>query len=110
MGATMVYTDRRTSAVQVEDQAIEFKASSRVRDTIGDRGRVTVTSYNRVALITGEVPSDADRTSVEQTVARVDGVHRTFNERRGAGNTGSPWAWSGTTNRMPVTDRPGALG
>jgi hypothetical protein len=25
-------------------------------------------------------------------------------------NTGSPKAWSGTTNRTPVTDRPGALG
>jgi osmotically-inducible protein OsmY len=80
MGATMVYTDRRTSAVQVEDQAIEFKASSRVRDTIGDRGHVTVTSYNRVALITGEVPFDADRIAVEQTVARVEGVRWTFNE------------------------------
>ncbi|MET0542636.1 MAG: BON domain-containing protein [Variovorax sp.] len=80
MGATMMYTDRRTPGVQVEDQNLELKASSRVRDTIGDRGRVTITSYNRVVLITGEVPVDADRAAVEQAVARVEGVRSTINE------------------------------
>src|SRR6476660_8467419 len=37
MGATAVYNDRRTPGMQVEDQTVEFKASSRVNDTIGDR-------------------------------------------------------------------------
>jgi osmotically-inducible protein OsmY len=80
MGATMMYTDRRPSGMQVEDQTIEFKASGRVRDAIGDRGHVTVTSYNRIALITGEVPTDADRTAVDQAVARIEGVRSTINE------------------------------
>ena len=30
--------------------------------------------------------------------------------KESARNTGSPWAWSGTTNRTPATGRPGALG
>jgi osmotically-inducible protein OsmY len=80
MGATAMYTDRRTSGMQVEDQTVEFKASSRVHDTLGDRGRVTVTSYNRVVLITGEVPLEADRAAVEQAVARVEGVRSTVNQ------------------------------
>ena len=80
MGATVMVTDRRSPAMQVEDQTVEVKASGRVRDTIGDRGRVTVTSYNRVVLITGEVPADADRAAVEQAVARVEGVRSTINE------------------------------
>ena len=80
MGATVMYTDRRTPVRQVEDQTVEFKASSRVRDTIGDRGHVTITSYNRVVLITGEVPVDADRAAVEQAVARVEGVRSTINQ------------------------------
>jgi osmotically-inducible protein OsmY len=80
MGATVMYTDRRTPGLQVEDQAVEFTASSRVHDVIGDRGHVTITSYNRVVLITGEVPADADRGAVEQTVARVEGVRSTVNQ------------------------------
>jgi len=80
MGATVMYTDRRTPGLQVEDQTVEFTASSRVHDVIGDRGRVTITSYNRVVLITGEVPIDADRAAVEQAVARVEGVRSIVNQ------------------------------
>jgi osmotically-inducible protein OsmY len=79
-GATVMYTDRRTSGMQVEDQTVEFKASSRVHDAIGDRGHVTITSYNREVLITGEVPVDADRAAVEQAVAWVEGVRSIINE------------------------------
>jgi osmotically-inducible protein OsmY len=80
MGATAMYTDRRTPGLQVEDHSVEFAASSRVHDVIGDRGHVTVTSYNRVVLITGEVPTDADRGAVEQAVARVEGVRSIVNQ------------------------------
>jgi osmotically-inducible protein OsmY len=80
MGATAMYTDRRTPGLQVEDHSVEFTASGRVHDVIGDRGHVTVTSYNRVVLITGEVPTDADRVAVEQAVARVEGVRSIVNQ------------------------------
>jgi osmotically-inducible protein OsmY len=80
MGATAMVTDRRTPAMQVEDQTVEVKASSRVHDTLGDRGHVTVTSFNRVVLVTGEVPVETDRVAVEQAVARVEGVRSIVNE------------------------------
>jgi osmotically-inducible protein OsmY len=80
MGATAMVTDRRTPGLQVEDHSVEFTASGRVHDVIGDRGHVTVTSYNRVVLLTGEVPIDADRDAVEQAVARVAGVRSIVNQ------------------------------
>ena len=72
--------DRRTTGAQVEDTAIESKASSRVKEMLGDRGHVSVTSYNRTVLLTGEVPTEADRTAVEQAVQRIENVRSTVNE------------------------------
>lgn len=80
MGGALVYTDRRTSGAQLEDQGIELKAESRTRAVAGDKGHVNVTSYNRTALITGEVATDADRVAVEQAVAGVENVHAVVNE------------------------------
>jgi osmotically-inducible protein OsmY len=57
-----------------------LKASRRISETIADRGHVNVTSYNRLVLITGEVPSEADKTSVEQAIARIDNVKTVVNE------------------------------
>jgi osmotically-inducible protein OsmY len=87
VGSVLVFTDRRTSGIQLEDQAIELKAMNRVREVLGDRAHVNVTSYNRVALLTGEVPSEADRATAEQTVARVENVKSTVNELAVAGST-----------------------
>ena len=80
VGGTMVAIDRRTTGTQLEDQTIESKASSRVRELVGDRGHVVVTSYNRTVLLTGEVPTEADRTAVEQAVQRIENVRSTVNE------------------------------
>jgi osmotically-inducible protein OsmY len=80
IGGTLMATDRRTSGTQVEDQTIELKAMNRVRDAIGERGHVAAVSYNRVVLLTGEVPSDADKTAVEQAVQRVDNVKSIIND------------------------------
>lgn len=80
VGSVLMFSDRRTSGTQIEDQAIELKAMNRVRDIVGDRGHVNATSYNRVVLITGEVQTEADRAAVEQTIARIDNVRSTVNE------------------------------
>ena len=80
VGGSFMAIDRRTSGAQVEDEAIELKAVNRVRDTVGERGHVNVTSYNRSVLITGEVPSEADRMAVEQAIARIENVRSTINE------------------------------
>jgi osmotically-inducible protein OsmY len=80
VGGMMMFTDRRTSGAQLEDQAIELKAMNRVRDAIGDRGHVNATSYNRMVLITGEVQNEADKAAVEQTIAKIENVRSTVNE------------------------------
>ena len=80
LGGSMVVTDRRTSGTQIDDQGIELRSVSRVSEAIGDRGSVSVTSYNRQVLITGEVPTEADKAAVEQAVARIDNVRLIVNE------------------------------
>ena len=80
VGGAMVAIDRRTTGTQVEDQAIESKASSRIRDLVGDRSHVNITSYNRMVLLTGEAATEADRVAIEQAVQRVENVRSTVNE------------------------------
>jgi osmotically-inducible protein OsmY len=87
VGGSMMAVDRRTSGTQVEDQAIELKAPARIREAIGDEAHVNVTSYNRVVLVTGEVPTEAARSAAEQAVLRVEGVKSVVNELAVMGNS-----------------------
>ncbi len=86
VGGGMVALDRRTSGAQVEDQAIELKALSRVRE-LATLGNVSATSYNRMLLITGEVPKEADRATVEQALSRIENVRSVVNELAVAANS-----------------------
>ena len=80
LGGSLLVTDRRSSGAQLDDQAIELKAANRVGEVLRDRGRISITSYNRQVLLTGEVVNEADKSAVEQTVARVDNVRTIVNE------------------------------
>ncbi len=80
VGTALSATDRRSTGTQVEDQSIELKASNRVGETVGGRGHVNVTSYNRTVLITGEVASEADRLAVEKALGGIEQVRGTVNE------------------------------
>lgn len=80
LGGTMVVTDRRSSSAQLDDKAIEIKAANRVREILGDRAHVSVNSYNRTVLLTGEVFNEADRGLIEQSIAKVEGVKSVINE------------------------------
>jgi len=86
VGGALVATDRRTSGSVVEDEGIELRASSRIRENLGERTHINVTSYNRQVLLTGEVPSVQDRQLVEQIVSRVDNVRNIVNELGVMGN------------------------
>ena len=79
-GTALVVTDRRTSGAQLEDEGIELRAASRIRSNLGTRVRVSVTSYNRQVLLTGEVPNAQDKQLVEQVVSRVENVVSVVNE------------------------------
>lgn len=81
VGGAMVVTDRRSSGAQVDDEVIEVKANGRIGEALpGDNVRVNTSSYNRMVLLTGEVPSEADKTTVEQVVAKIDNVVSVVNE------------------------------
>ena len=84
VGGAMVATDRRTSGTQIEDEVIELKAKGRMGEAFpnDDIARINTTSYNRMVLLTGEVPTDADKTRAEQVAARIDNVQSVVNELR----------------------------
>lgn len=60
----LVANDRRTSGAQLEDQTIEIKSLGNIKNVVGDRGHINVTSFNRRVLVTGEVPSAVDKSAV----------------------------------------------
>lgn len=76
----MVVGDRRSSGSQLDDQGIELRAASRLRDQMGSRARISVTSYNRRALLTGEVANTRDKELAESIVKQVDNVQVVHNE------------------------------
>ncbi|OGB19367.1 MAG: transporter [Burkholderiales bacterium RIFCSPHIGHO2_12_FULL_67_38] len=80
VGSALVATDRRTSGAQLDDQTIELRAANRLRDQMGTRARLDVTSYNRRVLLTGEVVSARDKELAGQVVAQVANVAGVVNE------------------------------
>lgn len=78
--AVMMASDRRSSGAQIDDEAIELRAASRLSDAFGDRAHIAVASYNRQVLLTGEVPSETAKQQAEQIVSRVDNVRSIVNE------------------------------
>ena len=77
--------DRRTTGTQIEDESIEVRASNRIGDRFGSRVHVNVTSYNRIALVTGEVPDAAAREEAEKIVRAVPNVRDVTNDLQVAG-------------------------
>jgi osmotically-inducible protein OsmY len=80
VGGAMVATDRRTSGIQLEDEAIELKAANRIREMMSGRGHINVTSYNRQVLITGEAVNAQDRDYAARLVGEVENVRKVVNE------------------------------
>lgn len=83
----LVATDRRTSGTQLEDEGIELRGASRLSQVMGQRGHINLSAYNRQVLMTGEVPTEADKLLAEQTLAKVDNVRSVVNELAVLGNS-----------------------
>ncbi len=79
-GGMLVALDRRTSGAQLEDEGIELRANNRLKEDLGDNAHITVTSFNRQLLLTGEVATAQDQQRAEQIVARVDNVRTVVND------------------------------
>jgi len=76
----IMVTDRRTSGAQVEDLAIEIKIASAVRQELGDRVHLNVTSFNRKVLLTGEVTTAAEKERIEKIAQSQENVLSVVND------------------------------
>jgi osmotically-inducible protein OsmY len=77
--------DRRSTGTQIDDESIEVRASNRISDRFGSNAHVNVTSYNRIALLTGEVPDERSREEAEKIVRAVPQVREVTNDLQVAG-------------------------
>ncbi|MBR7747973.1 BON domain-containing protein [Undibacterium baiyunense] len=77
---TLAATDRRTFGAQTEDKAIVLKGESAVKRALGDAAHINVNSFNRVALLTGEVADAQARATAEREVKAIQGVLAVQNE------------------------------
>jgi len=81
----MVAEDRRTVGTITEDQGIELKAASRIEEKVKD-AHINITSYNRIVMLTGEVPSEAAKADAERITRAVENVRNVFNELKVGAN------------------------
>lgn len=76
----LVAADRRTSGMYLEDERIEQSSAAKLRETMKEGSRASVTSFNRLALITGEVRTAAEKAEIERVVGQVENVRSVINE------------------------------
>lgn len=72
--------DRRSAGTQLEDDTIENKSMARIHEKYTDAAHVTVTSYNRFVLITGETLGAEMKNDIERIVRAVPNVKNIANE------------------------------
>jgi osmotically-inducible protein OsmY len=85
VSGALATTDRRTLGAQTEDKAIAVKAETRMPQIVGDAGHVSINSYNRKVLLTGEVRDEAMKQAVEKEVRSITNVDNVMNELLVAG-------------------------
>src|SRR5258706_2686949 len=78
--AYSIAEDRRSSGTQFDDETIQPRTQSRVSDRFGSKVHLTVTSFNRVSLLTGEAPDPAVREEISKIALGVPGVRAVTNE------------------------------
>jgi osmotically-inducible protein OsmY len=79
--AGVVAADRRTSGTFLEDQSIELKAKKAIVDNIGAANiDVSVTSFNRNLLLTGQAIDEATKAKAETVAKTIENVRSITNE------------------------------
>ena len=76
----LVTTDRRTTSAQMADEVLETRVKYDVSKAIASDMHLTVTSYNRRVLLTGEVATQADKQKATRIAQRSLEVVRVVNE------------------------------
>lgn len=81
LAGALSVADRRTTGAQAEDQAIELKAFNQFRERFkSDQISLSVTSFNRIALLTGYAPNETVRAEAAKIVQSIDNVRSVVNE------------------------------
>lgn len=84
----MSVVDRRTTGAQVDDKSIEFRAGRSIEDRVPPvKAHASVKSYNRRALLTGQVSSEEVKQEVGRIVAGEANVREVVNELEVAGGS-----------------------
>lgn len=76
----MMAEDRRTSGTVLEDETIEIKAKNRITEKYGEQVNISVTSFNRFVLLTGQAPTDEIKQDLPVLVLEVPNVRNVQNE------------------------------
>jgi osmotically-inducible protein OsmY len=76
----MAAEDRRTLGTMTEDEGIELRTANRVSARHKDRVHLNVTSFNRMVLLTGEVPTEEVKTDIARIAGSVENVRSVVNE------------------------------
>lgn len=78
--SALAVTDRRSVGAQTEDTEIEIKMTNRLASAVKEWGGVSITSYNRRVLLTGQVPDAQSKKAVEEVARVTPGVVMVHNE------------------------------
>ena len=80
-GAAVV-VDKRTTGTMIEDQSIEFKSMTAISNDkeLSDNTHINVTSYNNVALVTGEAPTEEMRQRAIEIIRSIPKVSQVYDE------------------------------
>ncbi|MDX1915841.1 MAG: BON domain-containing protein [Methylophilus sp.] len=79
VGGSMA-TDRRTSGIYLEDENIELKATRKMETNLGEYSHVSITSYNRNVLLTGQVPDAAKKALALTLMKEIENVRNITDE------------------------------
>ncbi|MBP7080617.1 MAG: BON domain-containing protein [Rhodocyclaceae bacterium] len=97
----LVMVDRRSSETIVTDEGIELRAETRINEKFEFKIHINVTSFNRMVLLTGEVPTEAAKTEAEKIARSVPNVKSITNELAIAGNS----SFGGRSNDSYITSK-----
>ncbi|OEZ61355.1 MULTISPECIES: BON domain-containing protein [unclassified Duganella] len=101
ISGTLAATDRRTLGAQTEDRAIEVKGGIKLNNVIGNAGHTNINSFNRRALLTGEVRDEAMKAAAERELRGIEGVLSVINELEIAG----PSSYTSRSNDALITTK-----
>ena len=79
-GTVVMSEDRRTVGTITEDTGIELKASSRIGQKLKEGVHLNAFSFNRMLLLTGEMPDAAAREEAERIARGIENVRGVYNE------------------------------